>query len=259
MNDSPDNPLKLPYPADTLQQIHEFARDLAYLFVQRELQPTITLGGRFSWSDNPFIERDGDGPNRIDFRRKWGGDDHPTPDFNLLVTFGYLNASAPRQVQGQTGTLVDYIITPTALRLLEKPVGAPSVFISYRRKDSSAFGLLIEARLRLAGVANVFIDKAITAGEDWNRLIEDTIRDCKYFVCLIGPTTLESTVVRREIDLATTTGCRLISIWHGGATMTADGPDALKKLHAITVTGESAREYETAISQLLNSLGYRTY
>jgi len=25
------------------------------------------------------------------------------------------------------------------------------------------------------------------------------------------------------------------------------------------VTGESAREYETAISELLNSMGYRTY
>jgi hypothetical protein len=66
-----DNPLKLARPTDPIQQIHEYARDLAYLFATGNIGPTISIGGRFSWSDSPYIERDHDSQDRIDFRAKW--------------------------------------------------------------------------------------------------------------------------------------------------------------------------------------------
>jgi hypothetical protein len=155
--------------------------------------------------------------------------------------------------------VTNYVLPPKALQLLEKPVQAPGVFISYSRKDSSAFALLVEARLRIVGVPDVFIDKKITAGDEWAEHLEERIREARYFICLVGPNTLRSSVVGQEVEWAVQAGCRIISIWHGGAKITDSAPEALRKRHAISVTEESAREYETAISELLNSMGYRTY
>lgn len=41
--------------------------------------------------------------------------------------------------------------------------------------------------------------------------------------------------------------------------MDDSAPDALKTRHAIIVETESALGYETAVTQLLNNLGYTTY
>jgi hypothetical protein len=254
-----DNPLKLPRPDDALQQIHDYARDLAYLFVQGDCKPQITLGKRYSWNDNPHVEREGDSQNRIDFRLKWGdyGESFRAPSIDLLISFDYLVEVESRQVDQYT--LTTYIFTPKAFQLLEKPAQMPAIFVSYSRKESSALALLIEARLRLVGADRIFIDKMITAGNDWQEQLVETIRQCTYFICLVGPTTLNSQVVNHEIAQAVESGCRIISVWHNGHKMGADSPEALRRLHAITVTGESAREYETALSELLNSMGYRTY
>jgi hypothetical protein len=259
-----DSPLKLARPTDPIQQIHDYARDLAYLFARGDAYPRISIGRRWSWSDNPHIARDGDSEDRIDFRKKWGAENEdpaewslPLPSFDLLSAYGYLNVVGTEMESGFPVTT--YILTPQALKLLEKPVQAPGVFISYSRRDSSALALLIEARLRIVGVAEVFIDKKITAGDQWAEHLEDRIREARFFICLIGPNTLNSSVVRQELDWAVQAGCRIISIWHGGAKISESAPEVLQRLHAISVTGESAREYETAISELLNSMGYRTY
>jgi hypothetical protein len=256
-----DNPLKLARPTDPIQQIHEYARDLAYLFATGNIGPTISTGGRFSWSDSPYVERDNDSQNRIDFRAKWvtkSDENFSPPAFELLAAYEYLSV-ASKEHDINNRTITNYVLTPKALQLLEKPVQAPSVFISYSRKDSSAFALLIEARLRIAGAPEVFIDKKITAGDEWAEHLQERIREARYFICLVGPNTLNSSVVRQEVEWAAQAGCRIISIWHGGAKITDSAPQALQKRHAISVSGESAREYETAISELLNSMGYRTY
>ncbi|NDJ76094.1 MAG: TIR domain-containing protein, partial [Chloroflexi bacterium] len=88
--------------------------------------------------------------------------------------------------------------------------------------------------------------------------IKDTIKQSKFFVCLIGPKTLDSEMVRQEIQWAEESGCMIISIWHG-CEIGDDCPEVLRERQAIQVTGESAREYETAVNTLLNSLGYSTY
>lgn len=41
--------------------------------------------------------------------------------------------------------------------------------------------------------------------------------------------------------------------------MNSSAPEILQKRHAITVTPETALEYENAINQLLNAMGYSTY
>jgi len=266
-----DNPLLLPRPDDPVQCIHDYARDLAYLVVNGECSASMStnLNG---WLDNPHMEMPGgmsDTPNRIHFREKWGTiSTHSYPSLDILAGFGYLEHTtsafqAGDGVQtwyGEGSYLVhSYLITSRAFQLLEKPSSSPKVFISYRRKESSAFAIAIEARLRAVGIDSIFIDKQISAGDEWHGRFEQTISQCQEFICLIGPQTLSSPMVEKEIGWAVEVGCRLISIWHNGAKMDDQCLEAPTRRQSIIVTGESAREYENAINELLNSLGYRTY
>jgi hypothetical protein len=247
-----ENPHELPAPEDPIEQVHAFARDLAYGVTQGWWTTQFSLKGEehgelwlyygeqtgqiyFAWSNLVTV--------------KW---QNFVPPYSLLLSFGYI------QTLENTPTPSRVFLTRAALDLLKTPSAPPSVFISYKRDQSSAFALLVEARLRLVGNPNPFVDKNIVAGDGWHGRLKDTIQQSKYFVCLIGKDTLQSEWVQKEIAWAAAAGCTLISIWHGCA-MDETCPAALRERHAITVTGESAREYETAISELLNALGYATY
>lgn len=232
-------------PTDILARVHEFARDLAY---------GATLGlwhTQIHWRKlvNPDISQHSKvfaaqlGP-------KWGTE---IPSEYLLLSFGYL-----REYGSESGHSI-YLLTDKAFQLLEKPSSPPNVFISYRRQDSSALALLVEARLRLAGNPNPFVDKNLVPGEEWNAQIKQQIQGSRYFICLIGKTTLESPHVLREIDWATESDSTIISVWHNGVRMNRGVPDVLQKRHAITVSEENALGYETVVNQLLNAMGYATY
>ena len=77
------------------------------------------------------------------------------------------------------------------------------VFISYERGDSSAWVTLIsQALARDHGVRSFVDTSALDRAEKFPPRIRDAIRDCDVFVCVIGPTTLRSEWVRKEIALA---------------------------------------------------------
>jgi hypothetical protein len=120
-------------PTDPIQQIHEYARDLVYLFATGNIGPTISIGGRFSWGDSPYIERDNDSQDRIAFRAKWVAKvdeifSPPAPE--LLTVYEYLTVASKEQ-DINNRTITNYVLTPKAPQLLEKPVQAPGAFISY--------------------------------------------------------------------------------------------------------------------------------
>src|SRR5262249_51031093 len=155
------------------------------------------------------------------------------PSDELLNTLGYVTLIGTKDGDRS------YLLTEKALALLEQPAAPPSVFISYKRDQSSALALLIEARLRLAGNPNPFVDKNLTPGDEWHRKLEQTIKSCEYFISLIGPKTLESSMVIEEISWAKSARCKVISIWHG-CSIDEKAPEVLREHHAIQVTGESA-------------------
>ena len=239
-----ENTFERQAPTDTLERVHEFARDLAY---------GVTIGlwhSQVHWLKllNPDISKH----SKIfaeNLRPKWGRD---FPSEYLLLSFGYFEIFG-----SDTGS--SYLLTQKAFQLLEKPSAPPSVFISYRRQDSSAFALLLEARLRLVGNPNPFVDKNLIPGEEWNIQLKQQIETAKYFVVLVGNTTLSSPHVLQEIEWAKQSNSTIISIWHQGAIMTDDTPEILKTRHAIRITPENALEYENAVNQLLNAMGYATY
>ena len=232
-----------------LQRAIEFARDLAQGVADGKWSTQYLVSTTNQGTEWYLFARDQEAEEAL-LSGKWQDD---LPSDELLMTLGYISFYR----RTDSGDL-NYLLTEKALALLEQPAAPPSIFISYKRDQSSAFALLIEARLRLSGNPNPFVDKNLTPGDEWHGKLESTIQRCEYFVSLIGAHTLESAMVIKEIQWAERAGCKIISIWHG-CSIDASAPEVLRTHHAIQVTGESALEYETAVNQLLNALGYHTY
>ena len=251
-----ENPLLQPVPDDVLERIHEFARDFAY---------GVSKG---VWGTQAFFTNQPNGKTNVEFfnftnhefhnhwKKKW-------EDFlfgaDLLITFGYINKNRNDNL---------YILTEKAFTLLERPLATPSVFVSYRRMQSSTFALAIEARLKLVDSdIQVFIDKDIPIGDDWENILKEKIQSCRYFILLLGKETLQSTNVQDEIEWAKEANCRIISLLHPGYTFDDDRGksdridkiiDFLSPIQCISIGSESAMEYDTGVRTLLNTLGYST-
>lgn len=181
--------------------------------------------------------------------QRWSGD---APGFDLLLTNQYVTPYS----EG-SDTLV---ITRQAFDLLETAEPA-NIFISYKRSESSAFALLVLARLKQAGL-EPFLDLALVPGEDWEKALRERIQRYQYLVALIGPETLKSNVCLKEITWAIESGLRIIPIWHNGFTyrplewsIPPEIDAVLQNTHTIRVLEESALAYNNAIVELLNRFG----
>jgi len=244
-----DNPQAQPLPQDPRQRVVKLARDLAQGALDGRWTSVIivnTMRGIEEWMSAGDYHND----EALDsyLETTWG--EHRLTA-RLLMALGYLSILADRG-EGR----IDYVITQKAFDLLNQPAAPPSVFISYRRNESSAFGLLL-ARLKLVGIENPFIDMNIDPGAEWHAHLKHTIRGSKFFVCLLGPQTLDSEYVRKEIEWALDTeGLTIIPIWHNGFQRGENYPQGLETKNAIRVKEESAEEYNVAVIRLLNILGY---
>jgi hypothetical protein len=246
-----DNPLQQPPPDDPIQRIHALARDLAYGAIRGMwgVSTIVTPEGQGEdWLAKESITEEGQ--LRSYLTNKWNRV-HPLSTY--LLSFGYF-AILERQ---QYSTV--YLLTEKAFALLDQPATPPSVFISYKQVQSSALGLLVESRIKHANSnANVFIDKLLEPGDKWEERLEETVRQSRYFIYLLGPNTLESETVRKEIQWARESDCILIPICHGGYTPDNQYKDLFNDVQAIIISPESAEEYELAMIKLLNTLGYST-
>lgn len=180
--------------------------------------------------------------------RRWAG---KQPGAFLLISNGYL---------AQLGNTELYTLTKAAFDLVEE-VEPSRIFISYRRKESSAFALLVLARLKAVGL-EPFVDLALVPGEDWERGLQDRIRRYNYLIALLGKETLDSEVCRLEITWALESGLSIIPIWHNGFVYKSEDwklppalDNVLQKTHTIRVIEESALGYNNAIVELLNRFG----
>ncbi len=178
--------------------------------------------------------------------RRW---DMLYPRLTLLIGNGYLQPDNN-----------DLYITRAAFALLEEAEPA-NIFISYKRSDSSAFALLVLARLKAAGL-EPFLDLALVPGENWQEGLKERIARYDYLIALLGKETLRSQVVLQEIQWAMEAGLSIIPVWHNGFKYTAGAwplpPEIDRKLsstHSIEVKEESALGYDMAITELLNRFG----
>ncbi len=148
-------------------------------------------------------------------------------------------------------------LTQAAFDLLEE-TEPYTIFISYRRLDSSALALLVLARLKEHDLVP-FVDMALEAGGKWHADLEARVKDCDYFIILLGKDTLSSDMTVREIRWAVENDRAIIPLWHSGFDI-GDGKwanvgetvkDAIQQTNAIRVADESASGYNSAIVELL--------
>lgn len=168
------------------------------------------------------------------------------PNFLLLMSNDYLERSPGY-----------FRVTDLAFQLIDE-VEPSTIFISYRRKDSSAFALLVLKSLKSEGL-DAFLDMSLEPGEEWHQGLKERIQQRDYFIVLIGKETLNSEVVRKEILWAMEAGSTIIPVWHNGFNSEWDGSPEIDKVldrkHAIRVIEESTLAYNNAIVELLNRFG----
>jgi hypothetical protein len=245
------NPLEEPLPESPIQRVRAFARDLAYGvsagLCSAEFGVTRFGGGEIGWWDT-------EGKGDLSFlETKW---QVPFPFPSLMIAFGYFES-----LPNPNGNMELYRLTEKAFALLEQPTET-SAFISYHRRESSAFALLVLARFRMLGL-QPFLDMNLEPGDDWAARLEHEVKGREYLVCLIGPHTLESAYVRQEILWALEAHAQIIPIWHNGfsdaqlAAFKEQYPElgVFYDKQAIRVEQENAVAYEGGIIQLLNRFG----
>ncbi len=251
------NFLEDPVPDDPIQRVHAFARDLAYGALVSKWESVLY----FRIGEN----EDFPGKDSISsyLGEKWKNE--KPPRMSTLVSFGYATVIPPRPPElGQHRSPLDvggakYSLTEKAFALLKQPAPA-SIFISYSRRESSAFALLILARFKAIDLEPFLDIRDISPGDDWHAELEQEVQQRENFICLIGPHTLESPYVRKEIEWALDAGVRTIPIWHNGFRYDESiNPDPelqnFLKRHAIVVEKEDAKAYQSAIDELLNYFG----
>jgi hypothetical protein len=178
--------------------------------------------------------------------------------YNLLFTLGYLKR------HNTTNGRIE--ITSKSLLLTDS---SPSnkIFISYRRNESCLLALYLQSRLKIAG-GEAFVDvNNLTLGDDWHPALENKVKTSAYFICLVGPETLDSKYVRQEIDWAIKRNVKIIPVFHNGF----DAESRVNKLlveehpfleritqkhgHVIKDAGDP-NDYRNAADEILTSLGY---
>ncbi len=253
--------IDLPIPNDRILQVHAFAYDLAFGAIQGYWSPL------FEISEGEFIDSK-EASKGSDFYKyiwkKWQARSEDDefgiieydvllhPEVQLMISFGYLE---------EVDNVYKYLcrLTDKAISLLGKTPPA-SIFISYNRRQSSAFALLLLSLLKKEGL-EAFLDiRSIAPGDDWHGLIEGEVKKRENFIVLLNRTTLKSKYVRQEIRWAIEKGSskRIIPIFHGGLKPKNFKDDEFQELlakNAIVVEQETAIAYESALLQLLNYFG----
>ncbi|MCL4251922.1 MAG: TIR domain-containing protein [Anaerolineae bacterium] len=176
--------------------------------------------------------------------------DNSEPHYELLELRGFL----------EKNNRDNYRLTRQAMELVDE-VEPATVFISYSRKQSSAFALLIHTWLNKEGYT-AFLDKELNAGVQWRADLQKRIQGCDFLVAVFGKETFPSTNIVDELNWAFEAGVRIIPIWHESydfQTARSHLPDelfaALDELNAVRILEENPLQYEAAILALINRFG----
>jgi hypothetical protein len=248
---SMDDPRNQPLPQNAImsERARIFAQDLAFgCDVQDWIEEFVAVAG-FWYFDNLVENHDKMGDKLKEYIHSKWSNNPPSPE--SLVSFGFLSQSWNKTNM--------YHLTKVAFQL-NKAQSPTLIFISYRGSESSAFALLVEARLKLAGVKKVFIDKNMPGGGKWKDDLEKNVKECQYFICLMGPTTLESTNVKQEIEWAILNEKKLIPVCHNGYRLkeaiqvfpsleNSNGREIKASPQDVT-----AREYDEIVQFVVNSV-----
>ncbi|MAS32850.1 MAG: hypothetical protein CL610_02510 [Anaerolineaceae bacterium] len=232
-----DNVCQRPLPQNPLARIRTLAKELAEGALAE------------IWDVNIRIDRGRVKEASVEtyFTQRW---DNSYPKIPLAARSGYLHYD---------GSMLT--IEQSAFELVEETEPS-TIFISYRRSESSAFALLVLKYLKEAGL-EPFLDMSLVPGEDWHAGLKERIQSRDYFILLLGKSTLESTYVIKEIEWALEQDLDIIPIWQPEFEFISDDwpnlsaviKHKLSNTHRIQVQDENPLEYDKAMTELLNKFG----
>lgn len=231
--------LKRPLPQNAMTRVRTLAKELAEGAIEEAWGTML--------STHPYEDRITD--IQIYLRDRWS---EKQPSFTLLISNGYLESNARDA----------YRITEKAFDLVEE-VEPTSIFISYKRSESSAFAMFVLTRLKMDGL-EPFLDMSLIPGENWHAGLAQRIKEHNYdyLIVLIGQETLKSEICLKEIGWAIEAGLGIIPVWHNkfeyqsaAWNLPSKIDEILRTTHTIRVLEESASGYNTAIVELLNVFG----
>lgn len=244
-----NDPHKQPAPDDRIARVYAFALDLAWGYRKKlwGQQFVISQARSGEWWHS---QTNHESQSRLDglLMGKWKSE---FPEYVELHSQGFLDSLK----HGKGGPTV-YLNT-TALSLLEKqePTQPLKAFIAYKRSESAGLASFLEEGLENADFkVEVFTDKKIPLGDNWQERLEQSVRDCDVFICLFSTKTLESDYVRDEINWALDSDSRFIPILHNGYKGEGDYAELLQKLQGPPVYEESIKAYEFTLIDLLRTL-----
>jgi len=120
------------------------------------------------------------------------------------------------------------------------------IFISYAREDQD-FVLKLATDLRERGI-RVWVDQwEISAGEDWDKAIDDALRRLPYFLIVLSPASIDSREVRGELRTALDLDKHIIPLIYQSCNIP-------RQLRTIQYIDFSDCDYNEALSALVKAL-----
>ena len=183
-----------PKPTNPISRVKTFARELAEGASYELWGSTFSIV--FPRQGNEEEEPKPPVPDSANLKAyitaRWGLGQHP--GYDLLLRQEYTSVESSDWFRGY------YALNKSAFDLLTE-VEQATIFISYKRSESSAFALLIARELEQAGLAP-FLDMQLRPGDDWRHELENNIKNADYFILLLGNSTWQSEVTMEEVAWA---------------------------------------------------------
>lgn len=247
---------KRPLPSNPMARIRLLAKELADGMINEVWRSDIQVIDSKKFKDlSPGLWIEGsNNENLLKYIwERWTNIGGGYPSIELLIRVEYLKI-----LKTQSNYVTSVQITQQAVDLLEEADPA-TIFISYKRSESSAFALLVHDRLKQYGL-EPFVDMQLKPGQKWYDVLKSTIQNVDYLILLLGKETLLSSVTIDEIQWATEANKTIITIRHNGFTFEnadwAKTPEEIRKViedtHSLEVLDENPSEYDATLERLTN-------
>jgi len=130
---------------------------------------------------------------------------------------------------------------------------AKDIFISYSRRDQE-FVTRLASDLN-AHVAFVWFDRStIQPGQKWHDEIMEGIRDCKAFILILSPDSMESQYVREEVNKALELGKTIFPILYRPATWTGEFESIVRDIQTLDLrSGSYADNFQKLVDGLIET------
>src|SRR6266498_1219680 len=130
---------------------------------------------------------------------------------------------------------------------------AKDIFISYSRRDQEfVMRLATDLNEQVAGVW--FDQSTIQLGQKWHDEIMEGIRECKAFILVLSPDSMESHYVREEVNKALELGKTIFPILYRAAKWTGEIESIIKEIQTLDLrSGSYTDNFQKLVDGLIEA------